>query len=105
MIGQKNDLKEDKTRYELIPLDCLEDIARLYTVGAKKYGEDNWQYLPNGYERYRGALLRHMYAASNEEFDKETNIRHEAAMAWNAIAMLWFRKHKTKDNDSKIQEA
>ena len=38
--GMKNDKLDDKTRWELIPLDCLEDIARVYTEGAKKYGED-----------------------------------------------------------------
>ena len=37
MEGKKNDRKDDKTRWELIPLDCLEDIARVYTEGAKKY--------------------------------------------------------------------
>ena len=26
--GKKNDKKDDKTRWELMPLDCLEDIAR-----------------------------------------------------------------------------
>lgn len=55
--GMKNDKLDDKTRWELIPLDCLEDIARVYTEGAKKYGDNNWQNLENGYERYKGALL------------------------------------------------
>lgn len=35
-----------------MPLDCLEDIARVYTEGAKKYGENTWQNLENGYQRY-----------------------------------------------------
>lgn len=38
--GMKNDKLDDKTRWELIPLDCLEDIARVYTEGAKKYGDN-----------------------------------------------------------------
>ena len=37
--GKKNDIKDDKTRWELIPLDCLEDIARVYTEGARRKGE------------------------------------------------------------------
>lgn len=41
--GKKNDKKDDKTRWELMPLDCLEDIARVYTEGAKKYGDNTWQ--------------------------------------------------------------
>ena len=98
--GKKNDIKDDKTRWELMPLDCLEDIARVYTEGAKKYGVNNWQNLDNGYERYKGALLRHLYTAESKEFDEETGCRHLAQVAWNAIAMLWISKHK-KNEQSK----
>ena len=91
--GMKNDKLDDKTRWELIPLDCLEDIARVYTEGAKKYDDNTWQNLENGYERYKGALLRHLYAAESETFDEETGCRHLAQVAWNAIALLWLSKH------------
>ena len=103
MEGNKNDRKDDKTRWELIPLDCLEDIARVYTEGAKKYGDNNWQNLDNGYERYKGALLRHLYASSLEEFDPETKVRHEAAIAWNALALLYYAKNgrKTRSGSAK----
>lgn len=95
--GMKNDRLDDKTRWELMPLDCLEDIARVYTEGAKKYGDNNWQNLENGYERYKGALLRHLYAAESETFDEETGCRHLAQAAWNAIALLWISKHLQGD--------
>lgn len=101
MEGKKNDRRDDKTRWELMPLDCLEQIARVYTEGAKKYGDNNWKELENGYERYKGALLRHLYAAEHEEFDEETKVRHEAAVAWNAIALLWFKTHKLQSNGRK----
>ena len=91
--GIKNDRKDDKTRWELIPLECLEQLARVFTEGAKKYGDNNWQNLDNAYERYRAAMMRHMYAAQTEEFDKETGVRHEAAMMWNACTLLWLRTH------------
>nr|DAL12684.1 MAG TPA_asm: hypothetical protein [Caudoviricetes sp.] len=100
MEGKKNDRKDDKTRWELIPLDCLEDIARVYTEGAKKYGDNTWQNLDNGYERYKGALLRHLYAAEHDGFDEETGCRHLAQVAWNAIALLWISKNKDKDSSS-----
>lgn len=98
--ARKNDRVDDKTRWELIPLDCLEDIARVYTEGAKKYGDNNWQNLENGYERYKGALLRHLYAAESETFDEETGCRHLAQVCWNSIALLWISKHKN-DNRTK----
>lgn len=96
--ARKNDRIDDKTRWELIPLDCLEDIARVYTEGARKYGENTWQYLDNGYERYKGALLRHLYAAEHDEFDEETGCRHLAQVAWNAIALLWLSKNNDRNN-------
>lgn len=71
----------------LIVLDDLQ--------GAKKYGENTWQYLDNGYERYKGALLRHLYRAENETFDEDTGCRHLAQVAWNAIALLWLSKQDT----------
>lgn len=80
-----------------MPLDCLEDIARVYTEGAKKYGENTWQYLDNGYQRYKGALLRHLYRSENETFDEETGCRHLAQVAWNAIALLWLSKAEEPD--------
>ena len=100
MEGKKNDKKDNKTRWELMPLDCLEDIARVYTEGAKKYDYNSWQNLENGYERYKGALLRHLYAATYEEFDPETKVRHEAAICFNAIAMLYYAKHGRKDRSN-----
>lgn len=95
-IGRKNDAIDDKLRMDLIPLDCLEDIAKVYTEGAKKYGDNNWKSLDNGYERYKGALLRHLCAAERSEFDDETNCRHLAQVAWNAMAMLWYSKHNAQ---------
>lgn len=103
--GKKNDRIDDKTRWELLPLDCLEDIARVYTEGAKKYGDNNWQNLENGYERYKGAMFRHLLAhETGEEFDKETGCRHLAQCCWNLLAMLYLSKHNknNKQNGTKI---
>ena len=93
--GLKNDIKDKKIRWDLLPLDILNDIAMVYTAGAEKYGDNNWQNLENGYERYKGALLRHLYAATKEVKDEETGCYHLAQVAWNAISMLWLRKNGT----------
>lgn len=106
--GKKNDRKDDKTRWELMPLDCLEDIARVYTEGAKKYGDNNWQNLENGYERYKGALLRHLLASETEDIDEETGCYHLAQCAWNSISMLWLLKHGKRygrETKSNIEES
>lgn len=91
--GMKNDRKDGKIRLELVPMAEIEDIAKLYTIGAEKYADNSWKEVENGFERYRAALLRHMIAyMKGERFDGETGINHITAVAWNAIAMLWFDK-------------
>ena len=92
--GMKNDFKDDKLRWDLLPMKEIEDIVRVYHMGAKKYAENNWQNLNNGFERYRAALFRHMIEyMKGERIDPDTGCYHLAQVAWNAIAMLWFDKH------------
>lgn len=91
----KNDFKDKKLRWDLLPLDLIEDVVRVYTAGAEKYGENRWQNLPDGYNRYKAAMLRHLVEfEKGNEFDKETGCRHLAAVVWNALAMLYVSKAK-----------
>lgn len=84
----KNDEKDGKIRMDLIPLPVLEEIAKVFTAGAKKYGENRWQNLDNGYERYKGALLRHLTEIEKgNEIDADTGCMHIAQVATNAIFM------------------
>ena len=93
--SRKNDRLDDKLRWELLPLEDVEDIVRVYTAGAKKYGPDQWQNLPDGIRRYKAALLRHLVEFDKgNEIDEETGCRHLAAVAWNAIAMLHISKQQ-----------
>ena len=93
--ARKNDRLDDKLRWELLPLEDVEDIVRVYTAGAKKYGPDKWQNLPDGIRRYKAALLRHLVEFDKgNEIDEETGCRHLAAVAWNAIAMLHISKQQ-----------
>lgn len=90
----KNDIIDDKLRWDLLPMEEIEDIVKVYHAGAKKYGPNNWQNLDNGFERYRAAAARHIMAyLKGERMDKETNVHHLAAAAWNVITMLWYDKH------------
>lgn len=93
--ARKNDRLDDKLRWELLPLEDVEDIVRVYTAGAKKYGPDQWQNLPDGIRRYKAALLRHLVEFDKgNEIDEETGCRHLAQVAWNAIAMLHISKQQ-----------
>lgn len=93
MKGQKAE------RFDLIPFDALEEVARVYSVGAEKYEDDNWL---KGY-RWRlslGALIRHVARFMlGEDRDPETGCLHLAHAAWHCLAVItfWLRKLGTDD--------
>ena len=90
----KNDRADGKLRWDLLPLAEIEDIVRVYTEGAKKYADNSWQDIPDGFNRYFAATMRHLVAyAKGERFDSDTGCMHLAQVAWNAIALLYYDKH------------
>lgn len=98
MESKKNDRQDDKLRWDLLPLETIEEIVKVYHAGAKKYGENTWQNLPDGYNRYKGAMMRHLVLHEKGEiFDEETGCMHLAQVAWNAIAILNCSLQKQKE--------
>lgn len=96
----KNDFRDGKLRWDLLPLDVIEKVVEIYTFGAKKYKENSWQHLPDGYQRYKAALFRHITAyEKGEVYDSESGCMHLAHAAWNAIAMLYFGMRAETDSD------
>lgn len=101
--SKKNDRLDDKLRWELLPLEDLEDIVKVYTAGAKKYGPNTWQNLPDGYNRYKAAFFRHLLEHEKGNWlDEETGSIHLAQCVWNAIAMLHIAKQNMKNNENTI---
>lgn len=99
----KNDRTDNKVMMELLPFRELEEIARVYTAGAKKYGPNRWQNLPDGYQRYKGALLRHLTELEKgNDIDEDTGCMHAAQIAWNAIAMLHFKMNEMENKNVMI---
>ena len=93
--SKKNDRIDDKPMWELLPLQDIEDVVKVYTAGAKKYGPDRWQDLPDGYKRYKAALFRHLLEHEKGNWlDGETGCIHLAQVVWNAIAMLHIEKER-----------
>lgn len=84
----KNDFTDKKPRWDLLPIDELGGVVDVYTAGAKKYGENRWQTLPNGVNRYMGAFFRHLTAHKRgEHFDPEDGCLHLDKCIWNMIAV------------------
>ena len=109
MESKKNDRQDNKPRMELLPLysPAIEELCRVYEAGIEKYGRDTWQNLEDGYDRYQGAMLRHLAAhQSGEERDQETGCLHLAQVIWNAIAMThcYLKSRDIDDYEIIIQQ-
>jgi hypothetical protein len=79
---------EEKPRMYLLPPRAIQEVAKVLTLGAQKYDEDNWKKLDNLQNRYTGAALRHIFTSmEGEQLDPETNLYHEA----HAICCLLFK--------------
>jgi hypothetical protein len=94
----------DKARFDLIPPDMLFELAMLYTEGAKKYNDRNWE---RGavYGRWFAAMMRHAWAWwRGEEYDDGpggTGAHHLIAVIWNATALHTYRKRRMNGFDDR----
>jgi hypothetical protein len=95
--GEKFDT--GKLRYDLVPMDALDEIVRRFTHGAEKYAPGNWQTVDGAVERYSAALMRHYSAyRQGERIDPEApGLSHIGAVAWNALALVWFDLHSQEE--------
>lgn len=70
------------------PLACLA-VSGVSTYGAQKYAWKGWETVPDGFNRYSDALMRHLLAESSEgRVDVTTGLDHAAQVAWNSMARL-----------------
>ena len=96
-VGRKDDMKDGKLRWDLLPLDLIEKIVEVYHFGAQKYAPNTWKQLEDGENRYRGALLRHLVEHEKGNLrDDESGLLHAQHLCWNAIALLYFAIEKEK---------
>lgn len=93
MKGKKYD--QEKNRVDLVDPEYVLGIGKVLTFGANKYGDNTWQELKNGKERYYGALLRHLLAwKQGETTDKESGLKSLHHVATNAMFLSWIEKNE-----------
>lgn len=88
MGGIKND--QHKIRFDLLPVDALTEVARVFTFGANKYKDRNWE---EGirYHRCYGAILRHVFAWwHGEKKDEDSGLHPLAHVLCEALFLLHF---------------
>lgn len=76
-------------------------IVQRSGLGHKKYLEAdkdwcNWSRVENGYSEYSNALMRHLMGEG-----EDSELEHDIAVAWNAIARLELRLRKEQENVKK----
>ena len=86
--GVKND--REKPRYDLIPVEPLKLVAEVYTLGAGKYADRNWENGMDWHRMYR-AMLSHAFAFwGGESKDKEGGQHHLASTVFCALALMEY---------------
>lgn len=86
----------DKARFDLIPADAIEEVAKIYALGAKKYGDRNWE---RGleYGRLFRALMNHSWSWwKGERDDRENKLHHLTSVIFNALALLHYELNSEK---------
>lgn len=68
---------------------ALRAVADVSAFGASKYAWKGWENVPEGFERYSDALVRHLgYEGQGELTDSDSGLLHAAHAAWNSLARL-----------------
>lgn len=92
---EKEGIKYDNGKPRLAEMivdfkESLLEVCKVWEFGANKYEKSNWKKVENGADRYTNAMLRHLVAEADSPVDKESELRHAAHVAWNALARLKF---------------
>lgn len=97
MTAIKHD--SDKVRWELLSVDALNEIAKVMTIGASKYTDNNWR---EGFKwsRLIGAAYRHLSAWHNgQDKDPETGLSHLAHLGCCVMFLLEHEKRNLGTDD------
>lgn len=98
MGGARKD-DQDKLRYDLIPVVPLKELARVFTIGARKYGDRNWE-KGFAFSRVSAALDRHHQAwKGGEYYDSANGQHHLASVAWCAFVLMELQDTHFELND------
>lgn len=90
--GYKRD--QGKDRWDLVPLDSMKGAVRVFTMGAEKYAERNWEEGMR-YGRVYASLMRHLTAFWEGEDMDESGYHHLDHALANAMMLSSIVKRDT----------
>ena len=91
--GKKFD--DGKPMLSLLPPSAVEEVGKVLSHGASKYGKENWKLVNDFHDRYISACLRHIMQYQNGEVEDEESGLHHLA---HAICSLMFIVQVDKNN-------
>jgi hypothetical protein len=81
---------EGKPMMSLLDPFFIEKMAKVLTMGAKKYDKYNWQTCTDT-DRFKDALYRHLIAyLKGDRIDDESGLPHLAHVCVNAMFLDFF---------------
>jgi hypothetical protein len=99
---------EGKTRYDLLPPDLLEMLAKVFEMGAEKYTDYGWKSVvqtAEGEDGYVASAYRHLVALHNgETFDAESGLPHAIHLAANGMILAWVAQFK-KSSEKNVEHS
>lgn len=80
-----------KPKWSLLPWDALREVVLVFTIGAQKYEERNWE-RGMAWSRVFNSMQRHAtdWFQHRAERDPETSLRQIAQVAWSALVLCAF---------------
>lgn len=101
-VGVKYD--ENKVRFDLLPPGPMFEVAKVYTIGAKKYADRNWE-LGIQWGRVFAAMMRHAWNWwRGERHDPQDGQHHLASVVWCALALMEYEATHPELDDRKSYE-
>ena len=101
--GRKDDT--NKLRWDLLPVAPLTRVVEVYTMGAKKYDDRNWE---KGIKwgRVFAAMMRHAWKYwGGERNDPEDKQHHLASVVWTALTLMEYENtHPEFDDRVRIED-
>lgn len=90
---------DNKSRYDLLPPEMLEETAQVLAFGAQKYSDNNWV-KGASWSRYFSAMMRHMWAWwRGEDNDPETGYSHLAHAACCLGFLMAYQRRGIGEDD------
>jgi hypothetical protein len=97
LAGIRHD--EGKPRWDLIPPDAMLEVVKVFSEGAKKYEDRNWE-KGMKWNKHFAAMQRHLWKwESGISLDEESGLNHLAHAAFGCLALLAYELRQIGEDD------